>query len=421
MKTEKRLTTFHSFPPRLRASVANLFCLCPRILSIAAAVCFILPWSALADSAGSLVATGNRAYQAGKYEDAIVAYDKASVKVPESPMIYFNKGDVLYRKGDYAAAAGMFEKAAGKSKDLSLEATARYNLGNCAFFEAERQKDSDLKKAIASCETSIKHYHDALKLNPDYKAAAENIEIVRVRIKSLLDEQKKKAEEADKQQKAQQETMERLKQLIEKQDKALEKNKELAKEKNEKGDSADVQKKASDQAGEQKEIQKETGKLSEQMKETAKAAQQQQQKPQNQQQQNPAEEVAKHLDNAARQQGEASDNLEKKDLEKARPEQTEASRELREAMKAMSEKKPQDQSGQNQQQDQKQQEQQQQQGEQQKKEEQQQDGGKQGEQGKEEAAAVDEQARDVLNEEKENKEMRDRQRNAQYRDVDKDW
>ena len=97
-----------------------------------------------AESAADLVSRGNESYLKGKYDDAISAYEEASVDAPESPYIYFNRGTALYKKGDYSGASEAFEKAALKSKDPGLEAKSKFNLGNCAYREAERQKDSDL-------------------------------------------------------------------------------------------------------------------------------------------------------------------------------------------------------------------------------------------------------------------------------------
>ena len=123
-------------------------------------------------SSADLVNKGNTAYLAGKYDEALFAYEEASVEAPESPHIYFNRGAALYQKGDYSGAIEAFEKAALKSKDIQLEAKSRFNLGNCAYREAERQQDSNLEKALEACTKSIRHYQEALELDSDLKEAA---------------------------------------------------------------------------------------------------------------------------------------------------------------------------------------------------------------------------------------------------------
>jgi Ca-activated chloride channel family protein len=153
--------------------------------------------------AHELVARGNEAYQAGDFDEAISRYDEASVTAPEAAAIWFNKGAVHYRKERYEDAAKAFQEAAVRAKEPQFAARAKFNLGDCAFRQAERQRDSDLGKAIEFCRTSIGHYQEALRLDPQFQNAAENIEVVRLYIKTLLDEQKKQQEQQQQQQKDQ--------------------------------------------------------------------------------------------------------------------------------------------------------------------------------------------------------------------------
>ena len=380
-----------------------------RLLVIAGTVCLLAVTDSKAESAAALIDAGNRAFQSGTYNDALSKYEKASVQAPESPVVFFNKGDALFRKGDYAGASDMFEKAAVRSKDLKLEAMARFNLGNCSFREAERQKDSDLKKALSACQTSIQCYQEALKLNPNYKPAAENIEVVRLTMKTILDEIKKQEEQAAKQQAQQKDAAERMKQLIDKQDRAIEKSKALAKEKASQTESKDTQNKSQDLADEQKNIQKDTDKLAEEMK----AASQSQKQGQSQKQPDAGNKTAEHLNKASGHQEGSVDKLRKNSPEQAQPEQAEASKELKEALKSMAgepkqggdDQKPQDQKDQ----DKRQQEQSQK------------EQGEQDQSGQQQTSKVDEKVRDVLNEEKANKDLRSRQATAPYGDVDKNW
>ena len=218
-----------------------------------------------ADSPAGIVDKGNAAYLSGKYDDAISAYEEASVEAPESPHIYFNKGAAFYKKGDYASAAEAFEKAAVKSKDITLEAKSRFNLGNCAYREAERQQDSDLDKALEACTKSIRHYQEALELDPDFNEAAENIEVVRLVMKTILDEINKQKEAAKQQQEAMQRTAEQLKELIKKQQEALNRNQQFMDERRQKGDSDSLHDKIQDLAQDQKNLQAETEDLAKNM------------------------------------------------------------------------------------------------------------------------------------------------------------
>ena len=166
---------------------------------------------AQAASKEKLVKKGNAFFSSGNYDEAISAYDEAAVNDPESPYIYYNKGTALYKKEDFTAAIDAFGKAAIKSKDIFLESKSRFNLGLCFFREGERQKDSDLKKTLESYGLSVQSFQEAIDLNPEFEEAAENIEMVRLMMKALLDEIKKQEEEAKKQQEQAQKIAEQIK------------------------------------------------------------------------------------------------------------------------------------------------------------------------------------------------------------------
>ena len=171
----------------------------------------------MAASKDTLVEKGNTLFQNGDYDGALDAYEEAAVFDPESPLILFNKGAALYKKEDYAAAREAFQQSALKTKDIAFEANARFNAGLCFFREGERQKDSDLNKTLEAYGASIQAFQEALKLNPDLTEAAENIELVRLMMKSVLDEIKKQEDAVRKQQEAMRKTAEKIKALIDKQ------------------------------------------------------------------------------------------------------------------------------------------------------------------------------------------------------------
>jgi len=360
----------------------------------------LLAGSAAADGARGLVDNGNRAYAGGDYDGALASYEEASVDAPESACIYFNKGAAQYRQENYSEAVEAFQQAALKTKDIWLESRSKFNLGNCAVREAERQRDSDLRKALASYERSILHYQDALELDPEFKEAAENVEIVRLVMKSILDEIKKQEEARQQQQQAQQQTAEQLKQLIEKQGQALQKNRQLQEEKKQQDDPDATAGKSRELGSEQRDLADETQKLADKMQEQAQQQQQQQQAP------SPAAEQARqHMDNAVGEQNEAADQLDDDCGAKAEPRQAKAVEELKKALEAMS--------GEQGQQDQGQQDQSQ-------TAPQEQPQPAEEERAQEQVVPLTDQARDILEEEKDNLERRQLP-SAAYRPVDKDW
>ncbi len=367
-----------------------------------------------ADSTASLIEKGNRSWLSGDFDTAIKIYDEAAVNDPESPYIYFNKGTALYKKGDFVSAIDEFEMAALKSKIPEMESKARFNLGNCTFREAERQMDSDLNKALEQCQKSIIHYQDALKLNPEFKNAAENIEIVRLLMKNILDEIKKQQEQAKQQEQQAKENAEELNKIIERQEKTLSETRETSNSKK----SPSEKKKAFDKiADEQKDIREDTQKLADKI--TQQAAQQQQA------QENPA---ITHLNNAVKEQEASEGNLRNSAVDLSEKNQENAIKELKEALKPPEQdKNNQQQQGQQNQQGQNQQKDQGKQGQDQQKDQQQENGEseqEQSSQAEEEQARFEEageEAQNILDEEKRNQKRRQMVKPFGYRDVEKDW
>ncbi|MBN1674405.1 MAG: tetratricopeptide repeat protein [Kiritimatiellae bacterium] len=368
-----------------------------------------------AEPPAALVKQGNAAYEQGNYDEALALYEKASVELPESAPIYFNQGDAYYRKGEYAKARDAYEKAALNAKDITLEAKSRYNLGNLSFLEVERQRDSDLEKAVDACRVSIQHYQDALKLDPQLEQAATNIEIVRLTMKVMMDELKKRQEEAEKQKKEQQKTLEQLEKLIKEQEQAVQQNETLAKAKAEQGDSSELQDKVQNLADTQKNIRDETRQFTDNLAQAGQPPGQPPQPPPQQPGASPLDAARKHLENAVDEQNAAGRALDGKDLAGARPAQvkaTEALKKARDTLAGDQQQQPQPQQQQDQQQDQqKDQQQDRQQGQ----------DGQQDQQPEQQTANVNEEAHDILDEEKENREQRGMQVPAGDRPVDKDW
>ncbi len=374
-----------------------LFFLCGLLLT---------PLTAHAGSAADLNDDGNMAYLAGEYEKALSAYEAASVEAPESPVIYFNKGATLYQMADYAAATDAFEKAALKTRDLQLEAKSKFNLGNCAFREGERQQDSDLNKALEALTKSIQHYQEALDLDPEFVEAAENIEVARLIMKNILDAINKQKEAAQQQQEAMKQAAEKIEELIKKQQQALNRNQQLEDERRTKGDSNALRQQVQDLAKDQWALQAETEDLAKNMP-----------KPAGQQPSTDETAAERHLKNGAKEQSAASGNLEQDHTSEAKINQAKALKELKEALESLKENQG---AGKKQEQQQEQQQGNQQAQQAPSPEERPQD---QGEQQEDQAAQaqLQEDAHDILDEEKENRERRQMQAAGAYRDVEKDW
>ena len=341
-----------------------------------------------------LVKEGNNAYNAEEYDNAVTAYDEALKEAPDSPYAYFNKGAALFKKGDYAGAAEAFETAVFKSKDRQFEAKTKFNLGNTAYKEAEGMKGEDLQKALEGCSKSVSYYQDALRLDPDMKEAAENMEMVRLVMKNILDEIQKQKEAEEKDREKKDEAVEKLKKLIKEQENALEKNKQLQKELAEKGDANELNSNIGELADEQKTIRDKTDALSKEW---------------------PTPSASKHLENAVKEQDAAYGNLGLKNTKEAAKNQEDAIKELKDALDSQqedsnngAEQDNQDQQGKEQ-------------GQQQEASPDTQKGATDQMQEQASMANLSEEAQDILNDEKENKEQRKAAIIKSYKEVDKDW
>ena len=175
----------------------------PALLLLATGHPFLSAHSAAAESdPRKLVAAANEAFARGDYQQALDGYNEAEVTLPESPRIAYNQGLAHYKLGDLVAARNHFNRAL-LTRDINIEASAKYNLGNVDYAEA-LQKQSAPTEAIDLLKSAIGHYRDALALRPDDADAKANIQSAQLLIKKLLDDLKKQQEQNKKNQNQQQ-------------------------------------------------------------------------------------------------------------------------------------------------------------------------------------------------------------------------
>lgn len=152
-----------------------------------------------ANPVAQAVREGNRLYADGQYTEAINKYNEALVDQPTALEPKFNKANGYYRLDDLGEAIDLYREVAAASKDMTLVAKAKYNLGNCLFQRGTKQRDSDLQKALEDMETSITYWRGVLDIEPDNEKAARNIEVARLTIKDILDQIKKQQQEQQQQ------------------------------------------------------------------------------------------------------------------------------------------------------------------------------------------------------------------------------
>ncbi len=159
--------------------------------------------AARAESVRQMVRQGNRLYADGQYAEAVNRYNEAEVEQPEALVPKFNKANSYYRLDDLGEAIDLYQEVAAGSKDMTLVTKAKYNLGNCFFQRGDKQRDSDLHKALEDMQTSITYWRGVLDIDPQNEKAARNIEVARLTIKDILDQIKKQQEQQKQEQQQQ--------------------------------------------------------------------------------------------------------------------------------------------------------------------------------------------------------------------------
>lgn len=130
----------------------------------AVALVWFLPAAAvLAAGPAEKVRRGNESYLAGDLEEALARYTDAQVDVPDSPILHYNIGNVLFRQGDYERAMDEY-RLAELSDDPGLRGSARFNIGNAHFLSQEFDK-------------AVEDYAKVLRENPDDADAKRNLEL----------------------------------------------------------------------------------------------------------------------------------------------------------------------------------------------------------------------------------------------------
>jgi Ca-activated chloride channel homolog len=152
----------------------------------------IFTGSAMAQNAVKINSQANQLYMQGKFDKAVEQYDKALLDSPAACEPKFNKANSYYKLDDLQKASELFGQVAAQSKDMKLVSMAKYNLGNCAFKQGTKQKDSNPQKAIEQMESAISNWRGVLDIDKQNEKAAKNIEVARLTIKDLIDQMKNK-------------------------------------------------------------------------------------------------------------------------------------------------------------------------------------------------------------------------------------
>jgi Ca-activated chloride channel family protein len=185
-------------------------------VAVALAMAWTSPFAAAEPAPHELVSEANEALNAGNYGQALQGYEQAAEIEPEAPEIAYDQGIAYYRMGDYEKAAEYFRRALA-AEDASLDAKARFNLGNCAYATALQQQQSDAQAAVTKLEEATNRYREALEITPNDLDARANIERAQ-RLKEILLEQMQQQQQQRQNQEQQNEQQEQQEQQSQQQD-----------------------------------------------------------------------------------------------------------------------------------------------------------------------------------------------------------
>ncbi|PQO33604.1 vWA domain-containing protein [Blastopirellula marina] len=169
----------------------------------AVAFCLLATNIAAAAPAESLVQQGNEALHAGDVEKALSSYQQAAVEAPNSPQLLYNQAVAQYRSGQVEAARNLFTQTLATG-NKSLDAKARYNLGNCDYAEAVQLAEKDKPAAIAKLNSALDHYRNSLASNANDTDARANAQLAQMLIDQLQQEEEQDQQQQDQQQQDQQ-------------------------------------------------------------------------------------------------------------------------------------------------------------------------------------------------------------------------
>ncbi len=159
--------------------------------AVAALLLLVVPRPAHASAAEA-----NKAYAAGRFEEAAKEYEAESAKNPKDARLAFNAGDAAYKAKQYDAASAAFKRAL-TSADPKLQEHVLYNQGDSLYRAGEGHKIDARPQTIEQWKAAVTAYEGALALEPADADARFNRDFVKRKLAEL--EEKQKQEDKQKQ------------------------------------------------------------------------------------------------------------------------------------------------------------------------------------------------------------------------------
>ncbi len=141
---------------------------------------------------------GNRWYKQMDYERAVQKFKAAYEKEPNSDIINFNLGTVLYRLRQYPEALEHLQKSLLTDSE-ELKAKAYFNLANTYYRLGITYEDKDIDRAIETLEKALEQVEKSLVINKDDKDAQYNRDFIKSEIRRLNRQKKEQPKTSQKQ------------------------------------------------------------------------------------------------------------------------------------------------------------------------------------------------------------------------------
>jgi len=152
-------------------------------------------------SSNDNVEEGNEKMHNKDHKGALESYDKAARELPSNGGVHLNRGLALMQGSDQNAARQALLLATEPSSSSKVRAEAYYNLGLSFYREADAKAgEDDHKEAQRLLLEAADSFKRSLRLRPQNRDAAWNLELALRRIREEEQKQKEKEEKEKKEQ-----------------------------------------------------------------------------------------------------------------------------------------------------------------------------------------------------------------------------
>ncbi len=144
------------------------------------------------------IINGNNLYKEGNFEDAVLEYTEGLTKKSDYNL-YYNRGVSNYKLGQFDKSFSDFEDAATYANTNKDQIKAVYNAGNSNFMMAETVKTENPGQALDYYTKSVSQFERVLELEPNNADASYNLELSRLRLDEIKQQENEEQQEGDQQ------------------------------------------------------------------------------------------------------------------------------------------------------------------------------------------------------------------------------